>query len=210
MAHTILHFVQQGGIVMIPLLIGIFVALTMIVERIFTLRSYTKHIALIEPVADAISRSDLAEARRKLEAFAGPIPTVLRTGISNIDANQELLDNALKVAFYEEAQHLQKFLPTIQILGAIMPMLGLLGSVMGMVHIFGGLSQIGLGDPSVMARGISEALIATETGLAGAIPVMFLHNFLVSMSDRLMMGLKRTTVTLHHIAMVRKEGKADV
>ncbi|NBV84284.1 MotA/TolQ/ExbB proton channel family protein [bacterium] len=177
MAHTILHFVQQGGIVMIPLLIGIFVALTMIVERIFTLRSYTKHIALIEPVADAISRSDLAEARRKLEAFAGPIPTVLRTGISNIDANQELLDNALKVAFYEEAQHLQKFLPTIQILGAIMPMLGLLGSVMGMVHIFGGLSQIGLGDPSVMARGISEALVATAVGLMVAIPAVIAYNF---------------------------------
>lgn len=210
MAHSIFHFIQQGGIVMAPLLVGIFVALTMIVERIFTLRSYIKHIALIQPVADAISRSDLNEARRKLEAFAGPIPTVLRTGISNIDANQELLDNALKVAFYEETQHLQKFLPTIQIMGAIMPMLGLLGSVMGMIHIFAGLSQIGLGDPSVMAKGISEALVATETGLAGAIPVMFLHNYLVSMSDRIIMGLKRATVTVHHIATVRKEGKSDV
>lgn len=210
MVHTVFNFIQQGGIVMFPLLIGIFVALTMVVERIFSLRSYTKHIALIQPVADAISRSDLNAARRKLDSFTGPIPTVLRTGILNIDANQELLDNALKVAFYEEVQHLQKFLPTIQILGAIMPRLGLLGSVMGMVHIFGGLGQVGLGDPTVMAKGISEALVATETGLAGAIPVMFLHNYLVSMSDRIMMGLKRATVTVHHIAMVRKEGKSDV
>lgn len=209
MVQTVLAFIKEGGIVMWPLLLSIFVALTMIVERFFSLRSFTKHISLIEPVSDAISRGDLAEARRKLEPYAGPIPTVLRTGITNIDVNQELLDNALKVAFYEEAQHLQRFLPTIQILGALMPMLGLLGSVMGMVHIFAGLTQVGLGDPSVMARGISEALIATETGLAGAIPVMFLHNYLVSYSDRLVMGLKRASVTLHHLAMIRKEGMSS-
>jgi biopolymer transport protein ExbB len=210
MVHTVVSFIQQGGLVMYPLLFSVLVALTMIVERFFTLRRYAKHIALIQPIADSISRSDLSDARRKLEPFAGPIPTVLRTGISNLDQNQELLDNALKVAFYEEAQHLQRFLPTIQILGALMPMMGLLGSVMGMVHIFGGLSQLGLGDPSVMARGISEALIATETGLAGAIPVMFLHHYLLSYSDRLMMGLKRATVTLHHLAMIRREGTKNV
>ncbi|NDC82216.1 MotA/TolQ/ExbB proton channel family protein [bacterium] len=205
MLQTLIHFIHQGGLMMIPLLTGILVALTMIVERFFRLISYTRHIALIDPVSDAISRGDLAEARRKLEAHAGPIPTVLRTGISNIDGNPELLDNALKVAFYEEAQHLQKFLPTIQVLGAIFPMLGLLGSVMGMVHIFSGLGAVGMADPGVMARGISEALISTETGLAGAIPVMFFYNGLVSMSDRLMLGLKRATVTLHHLSAVRKD-----
>lgn len=114
------------------------------------------------------------------------------------------------MAFYEEAQHLQKFLPTIQILGAIMPMLGLLGSVMGMVHIFGGLGQMGAADPGILAKGISEALVATETGLAGAVPVMFLYNMLVSMSDRLMMGLKRSSVTLHHLAVVRRDQKTNV
>jgi biopolymer transport protein ExbB len=205
MVHLVLHFIQKGGLVMIPLLLGVLIALTLVVERIFSLWKYTRDINLIGSVAASISKSDLDEARRQLDGKDSPIVSVLKTGIENLDANQELLDNALKVAFYKEARHLQKYLPTIQILGAIMPMLGLLGTVIGMVHIFAGLSMMGSGDAQAMARGISEALIATQTGLAGAIPIMLLHNFLVSMSDRLLMELKRATVTLHHLAMVRKE-----
>ncbi len=202
--ESVLHFVRQGGLVMVPLLGTILVALTLVVERFFSLVRFTREARLIQLVSEAIAQNELAVAKQYLVGKTGPISTVLSTGIDQIDANQELRDNALKVSFYEEARHLQKFLPTIQIFGAIMPMMGLLGTVIGMVHIFGGLSGMGSGDAGAMARGISEALVSTQTGLAGAIPVMLAHNALVSMADRLLMEVKRATVTLHHLAAVRK------
>lgn len=74
MSHTIIHFIQQGGLMMYPLLIAIFVALTMIVERFFMLAAYTRHIALIDPVSDAIARNDLAEARKNSRPTPGQSP----------------------------------------------------------------------------------------------------------------------------------------
>jgi biopolymer transport protein ExbB/TolQ len=62
---------------------------------------------------------------------------------------------------------------TIGALIAAAPLLGLLGTVMGMTRIFTSLASQS-GDESVrgLARGISMALVTTETGLAIAIPAL--------------------------------------
>jgi len=55
------------------------------------------------------------------------------------------------------------------------PLLGLLGTVTGMLTTFGALSTGAGGDKtmSMVAGGISEALITTETGLVVALPGLF-------------------------------------
>lgn len=58
---------------------------------------------------------------------------------------------------------------------AILPLLGLLGTVTGMIDTFGIIRSDGMGDPRLLAGGIREALIATETGLATALPLLLLH-----------------------------------
>jgi len=56
------------------------------------------------------------------------------------------------------------------------PLLGLLGTVVGMLATFLGLS-VSFGNAlDLVAGGISEALITTQTGLVLAIPAMFLLN----------------------------------
>lgn len=50
------------------------------------------------------------------------------------------------------------------------PMLGLLGTVSGMIKAFGTMGREGMGDPSLLAANISEALITTAAGLIIAIP----------------------------------------
>lgn len=66
------------------------------------------------------------------------------------------------------------------------PLVGLLGTVTGMLSTFGGLSSGGGGDKTmgVVAAGISEALITTETGLVIALPGLFFQYFLSRSYDR--------------------------
>ncbi len=68
---------------------------------------------------------------------------------------------------------------------AVLPLLGLLGTVSGMIHTFGIIRSEGLGDPRLMAGGIREALVATECGLATAVPLLVFHQIL---SGRLRRG----------------------
>jgi len=61
---------------------------------------------------------------------------------------------------------------------AAAPLLGLLGTVFGMINTFGHLaSRIGQSAMDGLAQGISEALIATMTGLTVAIPGVVLLYF---------------------------------
>ena len=71
---------------------------------------------------------------------------------------------------------LEKRLYILAIIGGIAPMLGLLGTVTGMIQAFRNLATLGAGDPSIVADGISKALITTAGGLTIAIPALVAYN----------------------------------
>lgn len=66
------------------------------------------------------------------------------------------------------------------------PLVGLLGTVTGMLATFGALSTGSGGDQTMamIAEGISEALITTETGLVIALPGLFFQYQLVRKAER--------------------------
>jgi biopolymer transport protein ExbB len=68
-------------------------------------------------------------------------------------------------------------------LGSIAPLLGLLGTVTGMISLFQVITQAGTNDARLLAGGISEALVTTETGLVIAIPIMLMHGKLSESLD---------------------------
>ena len=74
-----------------------------------------------------------------------------------------------------ETAPLERDLKVMRICVSTAPLVGLLGTVTGMLSTFGALSTGGGGDQTMgmVASGISEALITTETGLVIAIPGLF-------------------------------------
>ncbi len=87
----------------------------------------------------------------------------------------------------EVASHeLLKLERNLNILSTIItaaPMIGLFGTVMGLIRIFGVVSGGTMGDPSLLAGGISEVLIATVAGLIIAIVFMFPYQLLAHRTD---------------------------
>lgn len=79
-----------------------------------------------------------------------------------------------------ELPPLDRDLKFITVAIAAAPLWGLLGTVTGMLTTFDGLAKGGGGEGTmnVVAGGISEALITTETGLMIALPGYFLHYLL--------------------------------
>jgi len=66
-------------------------------------------------------------------------------------------------------------LNTLGTISTITPLLGLLGTVIGMIKVFTAITTVGVGDPTVLAGGISEALITTAAGLSVAIPSLIFY-----------------------------------
>ena len=67
----------------------------------------------------------------------------------------------------------------------ISTLLGLLGTVTGNIKAFGVLGAGGtMGDPTLLAGAIAEALTTTVAGLCVSIPSVIFHNFFVSRVNR--------------------------
>ena len=97
------------------------------------------------------------------------------------DSDYEEVNAAFDELRTEELPPLDRDLKFITVTIAAAPLWGLLGTVTGMLTTFDGLAQGGGGEKTmnVVAGGISEALITTETGLMIALPGYFLHYLLV-------------------------------
>jgi biopolymer transport protein ExbB/TolQ len=73
--------------------------------------------------------------------------------------------------------YLERYLSVISFVASSVVLLGLLGTVNGMINAFEGIAEKGLGEPTIVAAGISEALITTVTGLVIAVPALAIYSY---------------------------------
>jgi len=118
------------------------------------------------------------------EERKGPIGELL----DFVTGGKSLKDTAV---FFEELRAteiapFERDLRVMKICVGAAPLLGLLGTVTGMLATFGALASGSGGEKTMglVAAGISEALITTETGLVIALPGLFFQYHLVRKHER--------------------------
>lgn len=114
-----------------------------------------------------------------------PLGRIIGVYQKNPSEKLETLELKLDESILRETSKLDRALWVIKIGAVVAPLLGLLGTVTGMIRTFQAITLFGTGDPKLMAGGISEALVTTMLGLIVAIPLVFLHSGLKSMSKRI-------------------------
>jgi len=99
--------------------------------------------------------------------------------------DRELLREELTRLATQRLSQLRAWLRPLEVIATLSPLLGLLGTVLGMIVAFQQMEAAGSQvDPSVLSGGIWQALLTTAVGLAVAIPVMTLHNWLERKVER--------------------------
>ena len=114
-----------------------------------------------------------------------PLGRVLLVAESNPAADTETLELKLGEAILQETPSLESMLTLIKMIATIAPLGGLLGTVTGMIQVFQQITVYGAGDPTIMAGGISSALMTTVLGIVVAIPTIFMHTVVKSRADNI-------------------------
>jgi biopolymer transport protein TolQ len=107
-----------------------------------------------------------------------------RPGV-NVDAVMEGVQRAMRIANAREMDQLERQLPFLATVGSTSPYVGLFGTVWGIMTSFQALGSMQQATISMVAPGISEALIATAMGLFAAIPAVIAYNRFNSDVERL-------------------------
>ncbi|MBV8062681.1 MAG: DUF3450 family protein, partial [Nevskia sp.] len=119
----------------------------------------------------------------------------------------EVLETRISEAVLRETPSLERFQPFLRMVVAAGPLLGLLGTVTGMIITFQVITEIGAGDPKVMAGGISQAMISTVLGLLIAIPILFINSVLAARSRVLVQILDEQSAGMLAARLEQQHGR---
>lgn len=168
----------KGGVVMIPIGICSILALGIIFERLWSLRrSQVVPRAAMRRIESLVREGDLTAAREYCAQTATSLGNILMSGMEHAGHRRAVIKEIVEEAGRQEVVHLERYLNLLGAIASLTPLLGLLGTVLGMIKVFAAISAMGLGNPGVLAGGISEALITTAAGLTVAIPALAMHQF---------------------------------
>jgi len=198
---TIMDRITSGGPIAWPIIIIGFFALLIVIERAIFLRGVHTNTDMIMGEVNALALNGKWRECDKLikDKKGRPVYNVLKAGLGARAEERETLDSILQEAILKELPGLERFLPALNIMGAVAPLLGLLGTVTGMIGTFHAITLYGTGDPRMMSGGISEAMVTTMLGLGVAIPIMLSHTFLSRQVDHIIGDMEEKTVALTNI-----------
>lgn len=193
-----LEIIKAGGVLMIPIIGCSVIALAIILERLWTLqRRRVLPDDLTRQVWEWVSRNELNHAHIQSLQEGSPLGRILSAGLLNRNRDRQIMKECIEDTGRHVVHDLERYLNLLGTIAAVSPLLGLLGTVTGMVKIFAAISASGaVGDPSVLAGGISEALITTVGGLAVAIPSLVAYRYLRDRVDGLVIAMEKEAITL--------------
>ena len=176
---------KAGGPVLF-LLLGLSVySVGIMIDRFFKYRAnINKSRKLMEFVRyhlPARNLNRIMDSCRKA-AYAKTAASVLVLNLLKSDKTslEELNDLADTIIDWEIA-NLSRKLSVLATLASTTPFIGLFGTVLGVMRAFADLASLsGAGGPSVVAKGIAEALVNTAAGLFVAVPALIAYNYFLS------------------------------
>jgi len=188
--------IQAAGWPIWPLIAASIIALALIFERLWSLRSsIVAPPAMVDRVlAEYRARGTAPELLAKV-ATQGPLGRILAAGLANVKAPRPVMKEAIEEVGRVVTHDLERFLTTLGTIAAMSPLLGLFGTVVGMIEIFGSQSS-SASNPIQLAQGISIALYNTAMGLIVAIPSMIFYRHFRAKVDALVVEMEQQAIKL--------------
>ncbi len=201
-----LELIKAGGLLMWPILVCSVISLAIIIERFWSLQE--QRIApkyLVAQVWQWAKVGHLDNKRIQNLRISSPLGRILAAGLVNRSHEREVMKESIEEVGRQIAHSLERFLTTLGTIASISPLLGLLGTVIGMIKVFAVITTHGVGDASILAGGISEALLTTAAGLSVAIPTLMFHRYFRGKVDDLVMTMEQEALKMVEVMQGLRE-----
>jgi biopolymer transport protein ExbB len=211
-----LETIIKGGSLMIPLMIESVLALGILLDRWLAFRDNARvDVRALRAKVQALLREDkVAEAAQLCASTPGPVSAVLLAGLKAYDKHRQrtkraevlrpLVQDALEDNAYGATSAVEKRLNVLSFIGNSAPLFGMTCTVTGMIKSFAAIAGAGALEGSIVASGISEALITTAAGLLIAMGAVIPYHYFMGRADAIMMEVHEASselldfITLKH------------
>ncbi|MBC7786090.1 MAG: MotA/TolQ/ExbB proton channel family protein [Methylophilaceae bacterium] len=193
------EIIQAAGLPIWPLIFASIIALAIIGERFWALRSeVVAPSGLLPEVQKWLNQGGITKetiTRLQNHSLLGEL---FASALANAKNSREITKESIEETGRAVVHKLEKYLPTLGTIATVAPLLGLLGTVIGMVELFGSFTNSGH-DVAQFARGISVALYNTAAGIVVAVPAMIFYRYFRSKVDDLIVDMEQQAIKLVEI-----------
>jgi biopolymer transport protein ExbB len=156
----------KGGLLMIPLLALLAIAIFFFIERLIAIRKASKiEENFMSIIRDNIVTGNVTAARNLAKNTNNPVAKIIDKGIQRIgkpiDAIEKSMDNVGVLEMYK----MERNISILSIISRIAPLFGFLGTIIGMLALFKGIASTSEYTPNTIADGIYIKMITSATGL---------------------------------------------
>ncbi|MEN8167578.1 MAG: MotA/TolQ/ExbB proton channel family protein [Pseudomonadota bacterium] len=200
------ELVKSGGWLMVPLIACSVLSLAIVLERLWMLRR--KRVMpdyLMKQIWQLHRDNQLEMADLGKLKTSSPLGRILAAGLVNRSHSKEVMKESIEEVGRQVVHEMERYLNSLGTIASISPLLGLLGTVIGMIKVFTVIVSAGVGDPAVLAGGISEALITTAAGLSVAIPTLIFHRYFMGLVDKLVLAMEEQALKLVEVIHGERE-----
>lgn len=191
------ELITNGGWLMLPIILCSIGAMGIVAERFWSLqRKKILPPELVPQIWRLVRDNKLDDATIRRIKLSSPLGAILASGLINRHHSREMMKTSIEETGRQVVHELERFLNTLGTIASITPLLGLLGTVVGMIKVFAAIMTHGVGDPGILAGGISEALLTTAAGLTVAIPSLIFHRYFERLVDEYVLNMEEEALKL--------------
>ena len=177
---TLWHWFQEGGFIMYPLLFCSVLVWSVALEKIWSLTMLKReldkvHSLLMENILQKKKEECAGILQKTHVILTAPYATALETW-----ADKDKWVERVERKITEGQVGMKKNLWILGTIGNAAPFIGLFGTVIGIIRSFDSIAMAGKSGFAVVARGLSEALVATAAGIIVAVIAVIFYNFFVN------------------------------
>ena len=172
------------------LVFGVAIAL----ERLYTLsQAAIDASGFFQQLEEALRNGGAKQAAELCSETRGPVASVIHAGLLRMHRGVDNVEKTIENAGAVQMAFLERGMVWLSTVANLAPMVGFLGTVSGMIGAFQAIKVAGDVEPSLVAGGISEALITTAAGLVVGIIIQFCYNFFASRIDKIIADMQEHT-----------------
>lgn len=195
--------IEQGGVLIWPLVaLLVWGIIIMLIKAAQLRRAKTINPDVIERIEQLLLNKKIPEATAYCKQNSVPMTRILLAGIINYEKSEAELKEILEEAGRQEVPLIRSHLAALGTIASVAPLLGLLGTVVGMIDVFSTLSQQTEVNPTMLAGGISTALVTTAFGMVIAMPTLASYNYFIAKVQTLIIEMEK--ISLHMVAVLKR------
>jgi biopolymer transport protein ExbB/TolQ len=209
MFGTLAKHYHEGGPMMHPILVSLFFAIGLVVDRVITLyfkASIDKEVFLKE-LKKHVYSGDLDKAISfTASQKKTPLTSVIKAGLINVPKGEADVQAAMDEATLRESPKIERRTGYLAMIGNVATLLGLLGTIVGLISAFAAVANANPADKAtILAASISEAMNCTAFGLLTAIPALVAYSVLQGRTQHMVEEINESAVAVLNLIVANRD-----